>query len=1753
MRSKVAAITLGILGVIGIGVWLWTTSFLQEGKQPESSETFKLVEVADKALDGAPAIALTFSLPLDSNKRYDRYIQVFEMPNSQQEGSKASDPSLNSDVEEVENEDSDFAPHTGKSTGYSVSTSSKDTDTQNGKAISGAWVVGENPRLLYFPHIKPQTRYVVHIKLGLPDKSGMQLTSESRYSIVSAPVSPAYYFASNGIVLPAKQNGGLPVVTVNIPEVDIQFLRVKNDQLPRFLDRVIAGPRHKAKNEAAQEDEESGHENYDWRHSSLRGAVSNYQLDDLRNLTESVFLGRFSTEQRPNRRSVTYISVEQISELKEPGVYVAVMSQPGRFRYEYQTTYFYVSDLGLHVRQYDKSADVFISSLIDGKSVKEVEVSWLDAQGKVLARAESDGEGHATFAERPKGAKVVLARKHKQVSMVALKEPALDLSEYDITGDPFKPVRLFAYSGRNLYRPGESFDLSVLARDSDGRPVPTQPIQAVLKRPDGRSQFTANWRPDERFAGYYLKKIELPADAPTGFWMLELRNDPADKVPGTIFKFGVEEFLPERIKIDLNTVNKELTSNDVFTIDISSNHLYGAPAVGNRLLGVAQFERNKNPLTKQFPGFEFGDVAENEIKSRKELEEKQADTEGHAQMEVDLSSLAKRRSPFTVRATISLLESGGRPVVRSIERVVWPASTLIGIRPLFSGDNARENSAVDFEVVRVDRVGNIKPMSALPVRLFRENREYYWRFEDQRGWHSGFTETDELVETVNVAVPSSARGKLRLPVRYGRYRVEIDDPETGLKMGYRFYAGWSARSDEAQGVRPDRVALKLDKVGYQEGDTARLTITPPHQGEALVTVEGDRVLWFKRFPISQSGGTVDIPFSREWKRHDLYVSVMVLRPGNEGDRVTPARALGIIHLPLERTDRKLAVTLEAPSKVRPETVVKVKVRAPEAKGQKAFVTLSAVDVGILNITRYTSPDPHGFFFGKLRYAADQRDVYGRLIEKMHGQKGKLKFGGDNIPKQTNSLPKKVKLVDLFSGPILLDERGEAEVPLALPDFNGTLRLMAVVSAADRFGAKESEMTVASPMIAELAAARFLSFGDNAIIALDLHNLSGATKELKVTLDGGKGVQIHEGGRSLVLKHNERRTLRFPAEARAIAGLHNVTVKVIGQDIRLDRTFPLTVQAATPLQHFSRRYVIKPGESLAIRDADLSGLHKGSMLAHLAISDKSPIDVRSAVQGLLTYPYGCAEQTTSTAYPHVFIDEEAAQKFGLKIYSREKRAEMLEHAIARISAMQAPNGGFSLWGNMSEYEYWLSAYITAFLQDAREQGFAVPETMMSKAKDFLLRGLQDGVSRLPITPAGSENTGNTWDANPTSYNSRFGVLAYGAYILARENKVSLATLRQLYESRSHAHSGLGLIHLGLALKIMGDPSRSATAIDEGLRKTRDTAYWWGDYGSPLRDAAMSYLLLEKHKVTGISRDNLINTIVNELNGSRYYSTQEKMALFLMGRSYGNEEMGQWSAELHAGDKPEAMASKGTRFREIHPAELSAGMKVINTYKHNLYAELSLSGNPIKLPAAKNNPIELSRAMFAPDGNAIGARPLKVGETVIVRIIARSNIVIGTGMVVDKIPAGLEIENLNIVQGEQMGAVTIGGINPAQAMTNARIKHVEFRDDRFVAAVRLDSNPITLFYRARVVTPGQFVVPALYAEDMYRPDVFGMAGGNEILSIVDAKTPEKAAEGIKPVIANKEEIKNKERTKFIVEKPENLKSDKAADTAKQAGSR
>src|SRR5690606_26615950 len=116
-----------------------------------------------------------------------------------------------------------------------------------------------------------------------------------------------------------------------------------------------------------------------------------------------------------------------------------------------------------------------------------------------------------------------------------------------------------------------------------------------------------------------------------------------------------------------------------------------------------------------------------------------------------------------------------------------------------------------------------------------------------------------------------------------------------------------------------------------------------------------------------------------------------------------------------------------------------------------------------------------------------------VIESFDGGSARLRFGGDAalaaLP-QARRPTARVQTVDLFSGPVRLDAKGNARVELAMPDFNGTLRVSALVYGDARYGNRDAELLVRAPLVAEAGMPRVMAPGDAATVTLDLANFTG---------------------------------------------------------------------------------------------------------------------------------------------------------------------------------------------------------------------------------------------------------------------------------------------------------------------------------------------------------------------------------------------------------------------------------------------------------------------------------------------------------------------------------------------------------------------------------------------------------------------------------------------------------------------------------------
>lgn len=1536
-------------------------------------------------------------------------------------------------------------------------------DKTSGK-VDGAWELSNDLKELRLRHLEPKREMILTVDSGLLALNKTTFDSNFEKQISTRDIQPSVGFASRGSLLPTKVIAGLPVMALNVDKIDVNFYRIKSESLSAFISQ--------------------------WQY---RNAVSNWESDNLLKLADLVYTGRFDLNRARNTREKLLLPLGEIKPLQQPGVYIAIMNQAGHYSYSNAATLFTLSDIGVSAHRYHDRLDVFTQSLENGAAQSKVEITLLNEKGQTLVQATSDGDGHATLEKIEKGT-LLLARTSEQTTLLDLNRPALDLAEFNIAGDAGFSKQFFMFGPRDLYRPGETVLLNALLRDSDGKVLPAQPVKLEVVKPDGQVARTQVWQPEK---GLYQFNYPLSQDVQTGNW--QVRVNTGDNQP-RIWTFKVEDFMPERMELNIASSQQPTSPDSAVSFQIAGRYLYGAPASGNSLQGQL-FLRPLREAVSALPGFQFGDINEENLTRNLDEVQLSLDEQGKTTVSAD-SQWSDVHSPLKLVLQASLLESGGRPVTRRAEQAIWPADALPGIRPQFASkeiydyrtDSTRtqpivdEDSSAGFDVVFANAKGEKLAVSGLDVRLIRERRDYFWSWEEGEGWQSQYDQKDLVEAEQKLDLAAGETGKVAFPVEWGSYRLEVRDPDTNIVSSIRFWAGysWQDNSDGAGAVRPDRVTLKIDKPSYKAGDTINLHISAPAAGKGYAMVESsDGPLWWKEIDVPEKGLDIAIPVDKSWQRHDLYLSTLVIRPGDKSRAATPKRAVGILHLPLGDESRRLAVALEAPAKMRPNQNLTVKVKTQPINGEmpkQINVLVSAVDSGVLNITDYKTPDPWEAFFGRKRYGADLYDIYGQVIEG-EGRLAALRFGGDGDEGDELSRGGKkpvnhVTIIAQQAQPVQLDANGEGTVTLPIGDFNGELRVMAQAWNDDRFGNNEAKVVVAAPLVTELAAPRFMASGDKSRLAMDLTNLTDQPQQLSIHLKtSGLLALDSQPVQTVTLAPGARKTLFITVRALDGFGDGQLDAQISGLNLPGETFAPqnkqwkLGVRPPFPAQSINSGAILAPGEVWDISPQHISGLAPATLEGQVLLSGRPPLNLARYIRELKAYPYGCLEQTTSGLFPSLYTNQAQLAALGIKGSTDEQRRAAIDVGISRLLDMQRDNGSFGLWDKEGPEEYWLTAYVTDFLVRASEQGYSVDIDLLNKANQRLLRYLQDsGLIALRYSDDAAA--------------SKFAVQAYAAQVLARQQKAPLGALRELWQRHTNARAGLPLVQLGVALKLMGDAPRGDNAISLGLKTNRsDERSWLADYGSELRDKAMMLSLLEENKLLPDQQNQLLLELSNLAYSQRWLSTQESNALFLAGRNWQTAK-GDWRSQASFAAEPLSGTESVTRNLN---AEQLAGLQVTNTGAGNLYLRVDSVGYPNQVPAPYSNVLHIERHFLDAKGNSKSLSELKSGELVMVWLDVWADKNVPDALVVDLLPAGLELENQNLSESSanlsESDSQVQGLLNQMQ---QADIQHMEFRDDRFVAALPLNEGQhATLVYLARAVTPGTYTVPVSQVESMYVP--------------------------------------------------------------------
>lgn len=1568
------------------------------------NQPLQVVDVSEQQLEGAATLVVTFSMPLQEKQTFADHARV---------------------------------------------TLRGDRDLH----IKQAWELSADQTELRMRHLPPKATLTVSIDKELAGITGNRLGQDYSASLETSDLTPMVGFASRGSLLPAELADGLPVLSLNVSEVDVDFYRVHERNLHRFIR---------------------------WQDGS--NSLTPWENDTLQKRASLVYSARFDLNSEANVQQRTLLPIRDLQPLQEPGIYFAVMRQAGDHGYYQAATLFSQSDIGLSVHSPARGHyEVFALSLSNGRPLADVEVSLYNEKDEQTARSNTDKTGHTRLDG---DTRLIVARKGKQTSFLRLQGSALNLSEFEhIQGEKQQAIQLFAFSPRDLYRPGETLQFNALLRDRDGRLLDggnnaERPLEVEISTPEGKPYDSFVWTPSH--PGFYQHSFKLPDSAPTGRWQILIRSG---DLLETLHELQVEDFMPERMALELSGSEQPLAPQDPVMVEVNGRFLYGAPAAGSQVQGQL-FVRPLRQAVPALPGYVFGSVTENLPSENLDFREQITDEQGRTRLQLD-SEWDSARSPLELIARISLMESGGRPVTRRLVQPVWPAPQLPGILPGFDQGQVNQDSLAAFQIVLANAAGEQLASDNLQVRLVRERRDYYWSYSSSGGWSSTYNEKTYTVQQQSLSVTPGQPARVEFPVQWGSYRLEVEDPATGLVSSERFWAGyrWQDSSQDGGGVRPDQVRLQLDQPAYHNGDTAVVRVEAPHAGSGYLMLESSEGLhWWQTIEVPDSGLDVRVPVG-DYRGHDLYLSALVVRPGQRNAEHTAKRAVGLLHLPLDREQRKLQVTLDTPQKMRPEQPLPIRVQVLDASGKpakNARTLVSAVDSGVLNITEFKTPDPWQAFFGRKAYAHDQYDVYSQLIDASNAVAARLRFGGDAALEQGGGRPKAhVRIVSWQSAVLETDDNGWASVEMPMPDFNGEVRVMAQAWTDDSFAHQDSPVTVAAPLIAEMSLPRFLANGDHSRLALDLHNLTEQRQQLQLSLANDPRVQLRQLlPEQVELAAGQR--LVLPLEVSAMdVGTAELALQISGVQAdgetlpALQRSWKLDVRSPWPAQSRRLTHVLEPGERWTLPRDWLDGLLPGSLHGRLTLSSQPVAAIETFVSNLYDYPYGCAEQTSSRMLPLLYLNPGQLSAMTGKPVSAEEREQLLQSVLHHVLAKQRHDGSIGMWSPDSEEDYWDSVYVADVLQRARSQGMHVPPAAYDRLLERLQRYTREG--RL-ISASGSENMAHT----------RFAVQAYAALVLAREDKISLGTLRSLHGKAADARTPLPLIHLAVALHQAGDSNRAQELLKKAPLLTREKYFWVGDYGSRITDQGWQLLLLqESGLLDAATRSTLLGRLIDEAHDQRWYSTQENAALFMALHSTGLLEGDAWQASVSLAGNSSSLSPQQPSVT-LGARALAGPLELHNTSEIPLFQVVSARGETPNHQPQPGKVLQISREYYQLDGSP-ARLDVDSGTLLLVHLTVSAEESVQDALVVDMLPAGFELENQNLGNSSVLLDEIERFRELGKKMQDADIAMQSWMDDRYVAAVSVESyRPTHLLYLVRAVTPGEYRLPPAQVESMYRPD-------------------------------------------------------------------
>jgi len=1281
-------------------------------------------------------------------------------------------------------------------------------------------------------------------------------------------------------------------------------------------------------------------------------------------------------------------------------------------------------------------------------------------------------------------------------------------------GAPYRNMsayQAFIYADRDLYRPADIVHIAAMVRDKDLASVGAGvPVDLVVV--DSRAQIVARKTQETNAGGMVTLDHRLSDMAMTGQWRVRLE---IGKREVASFVFGVEEFMPERLRVEAAATTQHLGSKDSFKVDVHARYLFGASAVGSKV--STRCERVKAVFEPaKHATFQYGVLQSDELSAYQESDLRQVtqatatviDAEDSAQAECDFQ--ATMASTMRLRAEVSVSESGsGRTTHASASAWAHPESYYIGARSNSAGINS-SRQPVTLEGVIVDWGGELREdVTSVEVSVIQLRRRWgywYYRNRHKNPWI-------QVVErTEHIAVRDGKFAYTFTP-RASHYdyaiRLSAGDARTDLKIpraGYSWRWGYPHNSQTPRSTDADALILESEgSIGVNTPHTIRFEST--FKGRALMTVETDEVLqsaWIDVEP-----GEVKWSFEVESFAPNIYVSAMLLKDPHTESATSylPERAFGALSIPMKREKFTQKVEMHTPKSVRPGRSLEVKLDlGKDAAG--GYVTVAAVDQGILSLTDYKSPDPLDSLLAQRALGVRTYDTIGWALQLAKLNPTSKTGGGDEdaAPELSRIMP--FKPVALWSGLKKVPKSGKVSVTFDVPLYQGELRVMAVASANTRMGHAEQRVKVRDPIVVQATLPRFLIAGDLVDVPVFLSNTTAASQVIEATISaqalaepglaanpnptdtigilGPKTQQVTvEAGKSVMVL--------FKARALRSAGAATVEVSAVGTsksgEVLKSRTESVVpFRAAGPLERKVETLLV------STKSVDLSpfleGWAPGSEKTTFRLSTNPYAEAFDHLSALARYPYGCLEQTISQLRPMIYLSELVRAVDPGLVARNQGIRPMIESGISRILSMQTAAGGFGFWSGADQPHSWATPYAIYLLMDAKKRGYSVPQERLDRA----LKWLVSDVERQQKEGYGKSNY----------YSDRYAP-GFAYYVLALANRANQGQIRKMIDATPADVKGEQFESLYLmkaALYLSGDRSfedeLKAFKLDAAEKRVVN---YHSYYSTGRRDALLLNIFVDlfgPHQNAVETAARLGRTFSKTQTTGYLYSTQEMgWGLTALGKWYGADADTSFSANLLANGRAVKASdheegSKHANWGMVRASEYdSMTLEVDELPESQLYLVVSSEG-------VRSEPnvefggagLSVSREYLNEAGEELDGN-VQLGDIVYIRVRLQSKVgrPLKNVALVDRLPAGLEIENPNLTHD----------IRPTWASNhNAwQTDHMNMRDDRLEAFGTIgQGRTVELVYATRATLTGKFHAPSIEAEGMYDPEIWARAAHREL---------------------------------------------------------